>query len=613
MLSAIVENEITKEKEYLYLKQENNNLLYYGFSIQNCNIKPIDKNIINKIYDLLKVNEACVYIEDYLDYKVYLDKENNIKHYLKDGVEDFVMLFKNNGEDLNLYSNIDDLNDPDFEDFGVPNRITDKKFKMKNFTLKLAKSFCYAVIIPRALFAINLVASNVSDKTIEYGFSKLVYSVSDCLNLDLNYVDYNDAIDFIKSSTNLTEEQKEILCNESLLKDVFEYYKGTDMEYIVKNRLDNIKTQIYPEDDYKKGIIDENYVGYYNELSPNVIHLREDIKDDNTYNTFKHEFVHLLQSKYKYRYITEATAEIISYEYMDAEIDSYEYAVENIRLLMDVIGPKAIWETVFSGDDTNLINILNTNLNESEAKELISYLKQRPQDVDNQIEQERIPEIIFNLYRNINLKDIKDNENIYDSDGNHVDKIYFNEDKLELSINEALENHIVKWVDDYKKVKEISKDRYIELKEKLDNNLEYQKIKKKIDLDPVNAKFYEIKLNNIRNVKFDIIPQINGVEIIDDDLFNGCISKDGEIINIQDAIEKKLIHIQFLEKISDSCNLSGSEIGVKFGKTIKVKDENFSVVYDEDGVIKGVVYNKFLIKDMFPDQTIRSNNNNMTK
>ena len=115
---------------------------------------------------------------------------------------------------------------------------------------------------------------------------------------------------------------------------------------------------------------------------------------------------------------------------MDKSSDAYiyGYCVSNVSLLMDTIGPKIIWETVFSGDDANLVNILRDNLIESEYNELISYLTNTPQETVESCQ--RINKIISNLYRNINNEEIKENNNIFDNNGYHIERIYFNEDKM---------------------------------------------------------------------------------------------------------------------------------------------------------------------------------------
>lgn len=416
MLEAIIQNKLTKENEYLYFKNKENNLVYYGFSIKKGITSPIDKNIINKIYSLLKVNETCIYIEDYLDYKVYLDKENNIKHYLKNGVEDFFMFFKNNGEDLNIYNDSKKNN---------PNT-TSKKFQIGNFIISITSSFLlvFSSIFGISQSVIALLREGTVTNNVMYNLSKSTYSISEYLNLDLNYIDVNEAINLIKSSE-LPSNIKENLVNEDLFKDIFPYYKDTDMEYIIKHKLKNIKLRIY-ETDEKYITNPETTNGFYTELVPNVLN----VKNIEGYEgVIKHEFIHLLQSNDReYIFLQEALAEICAFEYLDKPIDAYTFCVSNVKLLMDVVGPKQIWETVFSGNSTNLNNILKENLNKKEYNELINYLKNKPQeDVESCA---RINYLISNLYKNMNNKNIREDINIYNKNNFRIQRIYFNEKKM---------------------------------------------------------------------------------------------------------------------------------------------------------------------------------------
>ncbi len=626
MLSAIIENTVTKEDEYLYLKNENNSLIYYGYSIQNSDIKPVDKNIINKIYDLLRVHENCIYIEDYLDYKVYLDKENNIKHYLKNGVEDFEMLFMNNGEDLNVYNNSNREN----------NNSDGKKFKIDNSVVKLSKRF--VTILPAILIGLSIgipiskTIINNSESIIISDIDKpnIVYSTPEEENVNLESIDIDEAIELINSSS-LPQSMKEIATNETLLKDVFEYYKDTNMEYVISDRLNGISIEIYSKDYYKTGDIAKDFAGYYNQLTPNVLHLRENIDCE---SVFKHEYIHLLQScNCEYMYLIEATAEIVAFEYLNKIIDSYQVPVYNIKLLMDTIGPKVIWETVFGGDDTNLVNIIKNNLIESEANELILYLKQTPLKISEENKSKRITELISNLYRNINLKDIRDDINIYGIHDLHIDKIYFNEEKMQESFlnidcSKAQELGLVTPIYDiYNELylKEISKEEYDKLNIELQNNPEYQKLKDDFSSSNllVNIEYQHRRLNKIKNIEVQYIPtnenvSVNWSPFSDFVIFKNKIEQDGKFYeDIEEALEKGLIIAKYYE-IVDGKNLTEIEKAsyICYRNILvdcEISNEKAIVNYDENGILKNIKYMVPTIKEMFPDQTIRINNNNMIR
>ena len=417
MIGAIVENKETKAKEYLYLKNNDKTILYYGFGFIDNTIVPIDKNIIQKIYNLLKVNDECVYVQDYLNYQVYLDKKNNIKHFIQNGVEDFSMLFNYNGEDITVYNTSSD---------SEKSNMNGKKFKIGKYIISISLSFIMLTglftITPPIIHA-KLYEGNISNN-LEYEFLQMAYSISDYVDLDIKCIDSNEAIDLIKNSE-MPDDLKENFANENLLNDVFQYYKNTSLEYTIKSKLKNLKLRIYEPTD-KHTIGTAATAGFYIDLVPNVLSVK---KGDKYKSSAKHEFIHLLQSDdRKYIFLQEAVAEMASVEYLDNTYDAYDFCVMNVSMLMDTIGPKIVWETVFSGDDTNLVNILKNNLNENEYKELMAYLTSRPQETVESCQ--RINSIIANLYKNINNKEIRDDKNIYNEKGFHIKRVYFNEEKM---------------------------------------------------------------------------------------------------------------------------------------------------------------------------------------
>lgn len=437
MIGAIVENKEINTKEYLYFKNDNNMLFYYGFCINNNRVNPIDKNILQKIYNLLRVNNECIYIQEYLNYKVYLDTKNNIKHFIKNGIEDFRMLFEHNGEDIRVY------NLPDKK-----NNKSSKKFCIGKFIINLSINF--VILISAYSVSAPITQAILQDGTIsnnfQYEISKIAYSVSDYVDLDIKCIDSTEAVELIKKS-DIPSDLKEVLANENLLNDVFPYYKNTNMEYLIESKLKNLKLRIYEPTEFF--ITDPNTTdGFYDEMAPNVLN----VKNVNTYKeTAKHEFIHLMQSPdRKYIFLQEGVAEIASREYLDKNYDVYGYCVLNVSLLMDTIGPKIIWETAFSGDDTKLITILKNNLNENEYNELIYYLTNKPQETVESCQ--RINFIISNLYKNIYNEEISDNKNIFDNEGYHVKRVYFNEDKMInkqtddefISINEIFPDQVVR-------------------------------------------------------------------------------------------------------------------------------------------------------------------------
>lgn len=447
MIGAIIENQEAKSKEYLYLRKDNNTVFYYGFSFITNAIAPIDKNIIQKIYNLLKINEECVYLEDYLNYQVYLDKKNNIKHFMKNGVEDFFMLFNHNGQDITIYNTNDNIEE---------NISQGKRFYIGKYIVSISLSLVILMgifTVSQPIIQAKLYEGNISNN-FELEFLKMAYSVSDYVDLNIQCIDSNEALDLIKNS-DIPPDLKENFANEKLLNDIFPYYKNTSLEYTIKSKLKNLKLRIYEPTD-KHIIGTEATAGFYLDFVPNVL----SVKNGEKYkSSAKHEFIHLLQTDdRKYIFLHEALAEIVSVEYLDNTYDAYDFCVMNVSMLMDTIGPKIVWETVFSGDDTNLVNILKNNLNENEYNELMSYLTSRPQETAESCQ--RINSIISTLYKNINNREIRDDKNIYNENGFHIKRVYFNEEKM--TYDDAFSNKEL-YGEDFVHINEIFPDQTIKI------------------------------------------------------------------------------------------------------------------------------------------------------
>ena len=109
--------------------------------------------------------------------------------------------------------------------------------------------------------------------------------------------------------------------------------------------------------------------GYYIRTNPNEINIKKNLTPEEEFDTKCHEYIHLLQADYKYRYIVESCAEIISTEYYNTTLDKYEKAIINTKILLEIVGPEPIWKLNFAGDDTELVSIINENL-ESKKPEI---------------------------------------------------------------------------------------------------------------------------------------------------------------------------------------------------------------------------------------------------
>ena len=380
MLISIIEN---KDKSYEYLYKINNELITFHidkFGFSNSNI-----DNLNSVFKKFKYNSNCNYLTKFKEYEVYYDKEIDLKHFLLDGKEDYEMLFKYNGMDAFLY---------------------DKKIKKMDMCKKFI-GLGMSIII--TLSGIQFLESkNFNIKTDPNVY--IAHSISDVMGLYSNEpINYLYALDSIKSS-NLPDDVKSIISNESFLKLVFSYYRGSALEYTARLKFENLSLQPFEEGQYYENNKEVN--GYYSPLNSNVIYSKN--TDESYTQVIVHEFIHLLQAEnYKYTYLVEASAELITSELLNKSPSTYLPAVQNLKLLINIIGPEPVYELIFSGDDTTLINILKNNLSIRDYTMLTQYLKKDGFAINSEMDfQVEIQQILYKLYEKIYGKNIKGDRNI---------------------------------------------------------------------------------------------------------------------------------------------------------------------------------------------------------
>ena len=341
------------------------------------------KDLFNKIF----YNENCELLGYSNNYKIYYDKETNLKHFLKDGIEDLEMFLQFNGEDATRY-------------LGK---------KGKGIIAGIA---CLGIIV---FFGINEYQKSLINLNhdIDYYDYKITKSVNSKFLAENNseYVplEYTDALNLIDAS-NLTEEEKKVLSNKDLLMDVFSYYKGTLLELSANDKFKDINIQTFKSDSP-----DSTLYGQYSFLYPNVIEINSSIQGtEQEASTLAHEFVHMLQAEgLKYYYIIEGSADLVMSEYYDYPPGTYKEVEKNTKLLMDIIGPEPIIKMLFSGDDDQFLEIIKTNLSEEDAKELVGLLSvpaTKWDTVDNI--HERIQTLFGKLYKSMYGQDITSDTDI---------------------------------------------------------------------------------------------------------------------------------------------------------------------------------------------------------
>ena len=86
MFAFRFKNKIKNIEHLVYLDQINNSLAYHGITISDNNITALNKNILNEMYDLFKINDKCTFIKNNGNYDIYYDYNNDLYHYIKDNI-----------------------------------------------------------------------------------------------------------------------------------------------------------------------------------------------------------------------------------------------------------------------------------------------------------------------------------------------------------------------------------------------------------------------------------------------------------------------------------------------------------------------------------------------
>ena len=275
------------------------------------------------------------------------------------------------------------------------------------------------------------------ERIIEYNlflFAGIIslYAISSIIGVRKGSTD-NSIKNAIYSSHNLNEEEKDFLWNEQLIKDLKPYYKNTKYDFLTRAKHNEIDIIPYTESDLTNEFL-KNTDGYYR-YGTNVIHVRDydsDSLDESriTQNVVGHEYIHLLEASQSYEFLKESVATIMAQEYFlnsgnSADTISYTEACRYTRVLMEIIGPEPIIESVFIGDFTKLKKEITTYLSYSEANEFLNIIKLRPEN--SELNYSRLQELLTILYQNKFNENIESNPMIMTIfENREYNRIYFN-------------------------------------------------------------------------------------------------------------------------------------------------------------------------------------------
>lgn len=484
LLAGIIKN---KDNSYEYLDIINNNL--FCTHLDSNGFTKSDINYIKNVLKKLFFNSNCTYISKYNDYNVYYNKETNIKHFIKDGKEDFNLFYYLNGTDAILYNN-------------------QKSNKKDNLIKSFAIAGCTIILSGVFIGFLNQSQINILETGYDYkaeSFVDNIVSDNDISKIyDDEIIDYKQALEYIKQSE-VDYKIKDVLSNEELLQDVFEYYKGTSMERSASLNFNNIHISYFDTEEYNKDK-DLNAIGYYSILHPNELFVSDEYKYENIKNNQEykrvvgHEYIHLLQNHgIPYTYLLEASAELLTKEYFGTKVGCYKPAVKNLMLLTDIIGPEPIMQLIFGGKTNEFNNILKNNLTEEEYLKLTRYFQDTTLKTNHYEENKEIQSLLCTLYKNMYNKDITEDEDIL------FDLIYNNDDFDCTNSNKI----------------------YLNVRKMKDNDTIYFDYEQSIDYMINHGLAYKTTLNTYeREVSLDEYLQIDNksnilVEIIDDKLPDG--------------------------------------------------------------------------------------------
>ena len=410
MLIATIYDRENKAYTNIYGDIGNNSIKISSQRVDNRGITETDTNSLSEFMDIINLSDNKIKLSNYLGYEVYYDSNSGLKHYFKNGREDFIAFLKFNGTGIKL-----SCNQSDNEEIGLSEEI-DKVLSKAVQIISNKKS----LIITAEICVLLVFFTQFANISKNYFLSKGMLMLNDVGRYEVtSKIDtYEEAKALIESSKYLLEEEKAQFCNEELLKDVLPYYDSSS-QYYLNLKLRDLQYQYFTEDMKDNG---NDVIGYYDSLNPNVINGKSGVSKDK-YSA--HEYAHLFQASCL-DYIKEATADIIAFEYDDSEHFGYPTQVSVTRLLMDVIGPKIIWEYIFTGHDYKFKKILRENLSSEEYILMITLLS----DVHCGRDKEII-ELIGILYRNMYGKEIVNDYNIFSPDGKFIDgRYYFNDSKI---------------------------------------------------------------------------------------------------------------------------------------------------------------------------------------
>ena len=498
MLVAIV--RINKDNYYINLESRNDEF-YYNVVLANNNVTRSLNEVEAK--ELIRSLMSCTnkkFDRHENGYDIYIDSIGN-QRFFKNGRENFLMFYKNNGRSAVMY---DDEKKSRFD------------FLAKEFKINYSEYLSVIVIASMIGFALGDIVSNAMDR-IHYEEHQIVIDRRMTPELAERYIAESDG--------NITPEAKEYLSNDVFLQDVLDIADDS-RDYILRKKLEDITIK------YDKDACEEREAcGFYNVINPNLITLEEDTEEIIN-NSLAHEFVHLMQDNNIYLYIREASAEMMAYEYYDSIATSYEEQRNNLRILMELIGPKTIMELNFKGDVDSFEKTIYNSLDEEKADKLLELFTASPAHDEN-IEKidEEVYDLLDEMSYNLTGMRLNDVDN-YTLKTSKIRQVYFNQHSKHLYEESEFRTNTTYIKDltiddvDPSKIANISTHTV-----NSSNKEEYEKYGSDSENDIYVEKNYYFNENDIKM-----------------DYLNNLVYQDDNEYTLSEAEEKGLINIQYVRK-----------------------------------------------------------------
>lgn len=372
---------------------------------------------------------------------------------------------------------------------------------------------------------------------------------------------YEDVAEMINASDNLTQAEKDFLCNPDLINEIL---KTANVDNISRHALvDCIKDMDIVAGDVES----ESLRGYYTRTTPNILY----ITDYSEFSIFfkdviAHEYVHLLQNHdCRYRMLKEACAEIVAEEYFeDSYISSYPKCVYLTKKLMEIIGPEPVWHCTFTGDFTPIERNVSLYFNERQYKlfeDCIKYVLDEDEDENNLARYETLDVLLNVLYKNKYHRDVSEDEIIplLEDPYHKLKRYYFNrkfvnsensyhEDSTHtttktMTVDKAVQSgYIIAWevIKEYIDREDLLKDPYTLIPKGVKRHCRYEDGFEQTETSYSDG---DIRVSGyMGDVFYDKVPE--------EELIESGIIKEVEYFHIADR--KKLTPEEYVEKIQDT-------------------------------------------------------------